>query len=305
MHVLRTLDQLASIRHPVVAAAGVFDGVHLGHQQVIRLCHERASALGAEPWLMTFDPHPLRIVQPAAAPALLTSLPLKLDLVAGLGLAGTMVIPFTPDFAALEPDTFLDHLLGRLPLLRGLVIGENWRFGRQAKGNVTLLRTLAAQRNLDVAAATPVLSGASPVSSTRIREAIARGDLDQAATLLGRPHAVRGPVIHGQKRGRRLGFPTANLDVRGCAIPPSGIYAARVTLDGHTHAGALYLPASPEPQHGALEVHLIDYTGDLYGRELDVAFIGKIREDDRRFSDEADLIRQIRDDVTAIRNRLA
>ena len=156
MHVLRTLDQLASIRRPVVAAAGVFDGVHRGHQQVIRLCHERATALGAEPWLMTFDPHPLRIVQPSAAPALLTTLPLKLDLAAGLGLAGAMVIPFTHDFAALEPAAFLDHLLERLPLLRGLVIGENWRFGRQAKGNVTLLRELAAHRNLDVAAATQI-----------------------------------------------------------------------------------------------------------------------------------------------------
>lgn len=305
MQILRSLEQLETIRRPVVAAAGVFDGVHRGHQQVLHRCRERATALGAEPWVMTFEPHPLRIVQPTAAPPLLTSLPAKLDLLAEHGASGCMVIPFTPDFATLEPDAFLDQLMRRLPSLRGMVIGENWRFGRQARGNVALLRELAATRGFEVSVATPVLDGEAPVSSTRIREAILAGRLDEAASMLGRPHAVRGPVIHGQKRGRRLGFPTANLDVRGCAMPPSGIYAARVRLDTGSWKGALYLPAQPDPQHGSLEVHLIDFSGDLYGRALHVEFVAKVRADDRRFADEADLIRQIRDDVAAIRTLLA
>jgi riboflavin kinase / FMN adenylyltransferase len=192
----------------------------------------------------------------------------------------------------------------RLPTLRGLVIGENWRFGRQARGNVALLRELASTRRFDVTVARPVMAGDLPVSSTRIREAVASGDLDMAAHMLNRAHAVRGNVIHGMKRGRRLGFPTANIDVRGFAIPPAGIYAARVTLDGVKWKGAVYLPAQPDPQHGALEVHLIDFTGDLYGRELAVEFVSNIRADDRRFSQEADLIRQIRADVSAIRGLL-
>ena len=299
------MEQFGAIHSPVVAAVGVFDGVHRGHQQVIRLCHRRAAELGAQPWVMTFDPHPLRVVQPSAAPLLLTTLQAKLDLIAAQDVAGCMVIPFTPEFSSMEPDAFLDHLMLRLPTLRGLVIGENWRFGRQAKGNVALLRTLAATRNIDVAVASPVMQGDVPVSSTRIRDAIAAGELDSAAAMLGRPHAVCGTVIHGMKRGRRLGFPTANLDVRGCAIPPPGIYAARVDHDQQNWPGALYLPSTPEPQHGSLEVHLIDFSGDLYGRELKVEFITKIRDDDRRFPEESDLIRQIRSDINEIRHRLA
>ena len=305
MHIIRSLEELDSVHAPVIVAVGVFDGVHLGHQEVIRLCRVQAAAIGALPWVMTFDPHPLRVVQPSAAPALLTGLPAKLDLLAAQQVDGVMVIPFTPAFSTLEPDAFLDQLMHRLPALKGLVIGENWRFGRQARGNVALLRELAATRRFAVTVATPVMSGTLPVSSTRIREAVATGQLDLAAALLGRRHSVRGTVIHGMKRGRKLGFPTANLDVRGCAIPPSGIYAARVHLNQTVWSGALYLPATPESAQAALEVHLLDYAGDLYDHELHIEFVDKIREDDRRFTNETDLIRQIQADVTAIRERLA
>ena len=298
MHIIRSLEELDSVHAPVIVAVGVFDGVHLGHQEVIRLCRVQAAAIGALPWVMTFDPHPLRVVQPSAAPSLLTGLPAKLDLLASQQIDGVMVIPFTPD-------AFLDQLMHRLPALKGLVIGENWRFGRQARGNVALLRELAATRRFAVTVATPVMSGTLPVSSTRIREAVATGQLDLAAALLGRRHSVRGTVIHGMKRGRKLGFPTANLDVRGCAIPPSGIYAARVHLNQTVWSGALYLPATPESAQAALEVHLLDYAGDLYDHELHIEFVDKIREDDRRFTNETDLIRQIQADVTAIRERLA
>ncbi len=305
MHILRSLEQLDSVHAPVIVAVGVFDGVHLGHQEVIRLCRTQAEASGAEPWVMTFDPHPLRVVQPSAAPALLTGLPAKLDLLATQQVVGCMVIPFTSEFSAMEPDFFLDQLMMRLPSLRGLVIGENWRFGRQARGNVALLRELAVPRRFDVTVAKPVTAGNQPVSSTRIREAIADGKLDQAAAMLGRPHAVRGTVVHGMKRGRKLGFPTANIDPLGCAIPPAGIYAARVYLNNVIWPGALYLPASQNNQPGALEVHLIDYSGDLYDQELHIEFIDKIRDDDRRFTNEDDLVRQIQSDVTAIRKRLS
>ena len=305
MNILRSLDELHRLHDPVVMAIGVFDGLHLGHQQVIRLCREMAEKLNAAPWVMTFEPHPLRVVMPSAAPRLLTTLDTKLALIESTAVAGGAVIPFTPAFADIEPEAFLDQLVQRIPHLRGIVIGENWRFGRQARGNVDLLKKLAAPRGIHVSVATPVTWKGAPVSSSRIREAIASGRLDDAALMLGRPFSVRGPVIHGQKRGRRLGFPTANLDLRGCALPPSGIYASIVRHDGASFPGAVYLPAQPEPQHGTLEVHLIDFEGDLYGKVLPVEFIGKIREDNRRFSNEADLVCQIRHDVETIRNEVA
>jgi riboflavin kinase / FMN adenylyltransferase len=301
MHIIRSLEQLETIRQPVVVAVGVFDGVHLGHQHVINLCREQAANEQAEPWVMTFDPHPLKVVQPASAPLLLTSLSAKLDLLASQKTAGCMVIPFTRAFSEIEPEVFLDQLVRRIPNLKGLVIGENWRFGRRARGDVTLLHELSKKYHFHVSVAKPVFSGGSTVSSSRIREAIAQGHLDTAAAMLGRSHSVRGIVVHGLKRGRRLGFPTANIDVKGFAVPPSGIYAAAVNLEERTHQGALYLPAHPEPHHGNLEVHLIDFQGDLYGKELHVEIIRKIREDNLRFPNESDLIQQIRSDVSAIR----
>jgi riboflavin kinase/FMN adenylyltransferase len=301
MHVIRSLEQFNTIRQPIVVAIGVFDGIHLGHQQVIRLCREQAERDHAAPWVMTFEPHPLKVVQPATAPLLLTSLPAKLELLEQQHASGCIVTPFTKAFSEIEPETFLDQLVSRIPDLKGLVIGENWRFGRQARGNVALLHELSKKYKFRVTVAKPVVANGQTISSSRIREAIAGGLLDSAASMLGRPHTVCGPVIHGLKRGRRLGFPTANLDVQGCAVPPPGIYAARVKLDGREYKGALYLPAYPEPHHGSLEVHLIDFEGDLYNRELQVEFIRKIRNDDQRFSNESDLINQIRTDVAVIR----
>jgi riboflavin kinase/FMN adenylyltransferase len=305
MQVVRTLDDVATVTAPLVVAVGVFDGVHLGHQQVIRLAREQAAREGASPWVMTFHPHPLEVVQPALTPPLLTRIPDRLDLFRDHGVDGVIIVPFDQAFSEIEPEAFLDHLVARIPDLRGVVIGENWRFGRQARGNVDLLRTLAARYQFHVTVAPPVAWDGGTLSSTRIRDAVARGDLDACRAMLGRPHAVRGPVIHGMKRGRRLGFPTANLDVTGCAIPPSGIYAARVHIDGTAWDGALYRPAHPELQHGLLEVHLIGYEGDLYDRMLHVEWMTKIREDNLRFEAEDALIEQIADDVRAIRAALA
>lgn len=287
-----------------MTAIGVFDGVHLGHQQVISICRENARRENADAWVMTFDPHPLRVVMPDSAPPLLTTLPARLDILSGTGIHGCIIVPFTPAFAQLEPESFLEELVRRIPKLRGIVIGENWRFGRRARGNVELLRELSRSLDFHVNVASPVLRGGKTISSTRIREAVISGNLEDASAMLGRPHSVCGPVIHGMKRGRRLGFPTANIDVTGCALPPPGIYAAKVNMDGRIFKGALYLSAHPEPQHGAMEVHLLEYTGDLYGKTLTTSFIARIRDDDRRFDDERDLIRQIRDDVEHIREAL-
>jgi len=305
MQIIRSLDHIDAIKNNMVVAVGVFDGVHRGHQLVVQLCKNQAELENAEPWVMTFDPHPLQIVQPDTAPLLLTSLTTKLDILSGQSIEGCMVVPFTHHFSQIEPESFLDHLVKRIHNLKAIVIGENWRFGRQARGDVNLLRTLSSKYGFHVLIADPVTWNNAPISSTRIREAVAAGRLDDAKHMLGRPYTVEGSVIHGQKRGRHLGFPTANLDIQGHALPPSGIYAAVVHHNNTAYSGALYLPAHDGKHTGNLEVHLIDFSGDLYDSSLKVEFTTKIRNDDLRFDDEKDLIQQIQKDVHQIRNVLS
>lgn len=305
MKIVRSLAPIEAGKPAVAMAVGFFDGVHAGHQRVIALCREQAAREHAETWVLTFDPHPLQVVQPARAPKLLTNLTARLDLLRAQGIDGCMVIPFTPEFSTLNPEEFLNHLISHIPGLRAVVIGENWRFGRGASGNVGLLRKLSRNYNFHVTVADPVMLDGEVVSSSRIREAIDAGHLADAEKMLGRRHALAGRVVDGMKRGRHLGFPTANLDVRGHALPPPGIYAALVHRDGHAaQGGAVYLPDGNTAQPGLLEVHLLDFAGDLYGHYLSVEFVQKIREDNLRFEREQDLKQQIASDVAAIREIL-
>lgn len=305
MNVIRSFGPIDTKKPHAVIAIGFFDGVHLGHQRVIRLCREQAAAENAEAWVMTFDPHPLHLLQPANAPRLLTTLACKLDLLATLQVDGVMVVPFTPDFSRLTPGEFLANLTRHIPGLRSIVVGQNWRFGRNASGDTALLREQAASLPFNITIADPAETSGRIISSSRIRACLAAGQLDEAAAMLGRNLMMRGIVIDGLKRGRRLGFPTANIDITGRAIPPPGIYAGRVhRKDQPSFDGAVYLPASTTPEAGPLEVHLIDFEGDLYGEELTVEFIQKIRDDNLRFDNESGLIRQIAHDVATIRQIL-
>lgn len=301
MKVVRTLEDMKAFTTGLVMGIGFFDGVHHGHRKVIGLCREEAARDGYEAWAMTFEPHPLKVIQPSLSPPLLTTLPAKLDLLDRAGVHGCLVTPFTKDFSMLDPKAFLDRLRENIPGLKGIVIGSNWRFGSQARGDVALLKEWADHHALSLTVAEPVIWSGQPVSSTRIREAVLTGRLEDAEAMLGRPHAVRGIVVPGLKRGRHLGFPTANLELHGDALPPAGIYAAVVVHHGLRRPGALYMPAPPNEHPGLLEVHLLDYDGDLYGEELNVEFIRRIREDNLRFDKQQDLVRQIQSDVDAIR----
>jgi riboflavin kinase/FMN adenylyltransferase len=227
MRVIDQLEGLSAAAGPVVLAAGYFDGVHRGHQAVIRTALARAQESGAETWVLTMDPHPLRILRPDAAPRLLTSTPHKLRLLGELGVAGCVVLPFTVALAAVEPADFIARLRAAAPRLVCMVVGPNWTFGRGARGTPDTLRELARAHGFDATIAEPVLVDGQPISSTRIREAVLLGQLDEAARLLGRPFGVRGTVVRGKQLGRRLGFPTANVDAEGEVRPPPGIYAVQ------------------------------------------------------------------------------
>ena len=307
MKTLRDLTLLRDEPGPVCLAAGYFDGVHRGHQAVIRHAREHARAAGGTAWAMTFDTHPLKILQPRTAPRLLTSTPHKLRLLAQLGLDGCLVLPFTRALAETEPEAFLDQLGRAIPQLGIILVGSNWRFGRNGRGDIALLRQWAAARGCRVALTRPVLRHGAPISSTRIRQAIADGLLAEAAAMLGRPFSLLATVVAGQGRGRQLGYPTANLDPHNEVRPPRGVYAVRAVLAGAAYDGVANFGVKPTvatASHPVIEVHLFDAALELYGHELEVFFFRRLRAE-RRFASTDALRAQIARDAAAARASLA
>jgi riboflavin kinase/FMN adenylyltransferase len=304
---MKLLHELGGLRHepaPLYIAAGFFDGVHRGHQRVIGAALDRARAGGGTAWALTLDPHPLKVLAPAKAPLLLTTLPHKLELLAQLGLAGCVVLPFTAAVAHEAPEFFLNELAASLPRPAGLVIGANWTFGHAARGNAELLQQLAPQLGLAVHIVEPLVWGGGPVSSTRIRQQILHGHLEAAAGLSGRFHSVHGKVIRGKGYGRTLGFPTANLRPHDEVLPPPGVFAVYAEVDGVRHPGAAFRPdPQTQPEFGGdplIEIHFLDAHLDLYDRELEVHLLSYLRAT-RRFENATDLRQQIALDVAEIR----
>ena len=306
MRTITRLDQLQSENRPIVLAAGAFDGVHVGHRAVIHQAMAKARALGGTAWAMTFDPHPLKLLRPEIAPPLITSTPHKLHLLNALGLDGCAVLPFTRDLAAIEPEAFIADLHRAAPTLAAIVVGADWTFGHRARGDIHLLRQLGAKAGFAVDIVDGVLCDGQPISSTRIRKAVAAGDLDAAARLLGRPFSMYGTVIHGTKLGRQLGYPTANVDPHNEARPPAGIYAVRMRVNDTVHPGAGFLTDHPDPRKGppdVVEVHLIDRDLDLYDLEVEVFFEKRLR-DEWTFDSLSALKTQIALDVAQARAAL-
>lgn len=306
---MKTARQLKEIQHqgPLILAAGSFDGMHLGHMSLVETACRQAREAGGEAWLLTFDPHPARVLTPEQAPPLLTDTRHKLRLLRQTGLDGCLLLPFNPDFAHLEPEAFIATLREALPGWERLVVGPNWRFGYQARGSTDILQTLAETHGFVAEVVKPVRHDGQPVSSSRIRDSIQHGHLDQAASMLGRPFSVYGPVVTGKQIGRHLGFPTANVHFGAEVVPPAGIYAVEAHGDEGRAGGAAYL-GGPRSNHRAsadiVEVHLLDFEGDLYGHWLEVSFLHFIRPD-QRFERADDLRHQINADVREARRVLA
>ncbi|TAN38989.1 MAG: bifunctional riboflavin kinase/FMN adenylyltransferase [Verrucomicrobia bacterium] len=304
---MKLLHELGGLHHeqaPLYIAAGFFDGVHRGHQRVINEALDRARAAGGTAWMLTLDPHPLKVLAPHAAPLLLTTLPHKLTLIERLGISGCIVLPFTKTVADEDAEVFLRELAAALPRPAGLVVGANWTFGRAARGNVDLLRQLGPELGLDVRVVEPMAWSGAPISSTRIREQILRGHMEAAACMLGHFFSVRGKVGRGKGYGRQLGFPTANLAPQGEVLPPPGVYATYAEIDGVRYLGAAFRPDPKlQPEFGPaelLEVYFLDAHLDLYDRELEVYLLAHLRPSSRFDSAEA-LREQIVRDVAEVR----
>lgn len=302
-----------------VATVGTFDGVHLGHQRVVERVVERAGATNRRAVLVTFDPHPLTVVRPDKDPKLLTTASEKKEALAGTGLHAAVFIRFTRELSRWSPERFVREVLVDGLGVKELVAGYDHGFGRNRAGDAETLRRAGEALGFSVEVVAPLATEApnagsesptrdTPVSSSLVRRAVARGALDEAEISLGRPYSISGRVVPGDGRGRKLGFPTANLDiVPEKLLPPAGIYAVRAFVPEGGFMGALHI--GPRPTFaGALpsvEVHLLDYPGDeLYGARLRVDPTARIR-DVRAFADARELAVAIAGDVDAVREMLA
>jgi len=305
MTVHRDIEGLGSLPGPAHCAIGVFDGVHLGHQAVIGEALRSAREGGGTACVVTFDPHPARVLAPASAPRLLTSTPHKLRLLEDLGIGHTVVIRFDREFAELPAEVFVENLHRAAGSLARVCVGEEWRFGNRCTGDVALLDRLGGELGFAVTGVPTVRVGGMIASSTRIREAVAGGDFSVAEKLLGRPYTVLGTVVEGRRLGRTLGFPTANLRVHNEQLPPTGVYAVGVLRGSRERwlgvANLGYRPTvEGEDLRRTLEVHLFDFEGVLYGEDLEVRFLAFLRPE-RKFGDLDALKAQIERDAAAAR----
>jgi riboflavin kinase/FMN adenylyltransferase len=286
-----------------IVALGNFDGFHLGHQAVVgravaRAAHERRPAIVA-----TFDPHPVRYFKPDCPPFRLTSLDQRERLFAGAGADAMLLFEFGQELAATSADDFVRLLAEEVGAV-GVVTGEDFTFGARRGGNVGVLRELGAAQGMAAEAIRPVLLDDLPVSSSRIRDALSHGDMATATRLLTRPFAIEGEVLHGDKRGRQLGYPTANLELGRYQRPAYGIYAVRVRLDdGSEHAGVASLGIRPtfDPPKELLETYIFDFDGDLYGRTIEVALHHYLRGEEKFDSLDALIKQMTRDEAEARR----
>lgn len=310
MQVIKGFEGLGAEQRGASAALGNFDGVHLGHQALIAEAARAGQPLEAPLGAITFEPHPRRFFQPDAPPFRLTTAAEKARLLAGLGLRRLYELTFDQALAAMEPEDFADQVLARGLGLRHLIVGENFRFGRARRGDARLLRNMAGALGFSVSIAHLVEGPQGRYSSTAVRVQIEQGQCEEAARQLGRWHAVRGAVLTGDRRGRALGFPTANLAFGEQMVPRHGIYAARAEILDGPHAGVRDGVASigVRPTFGEnaanFEVHLFDFDGDLYGAEISCGLVSFLRPEARFDSAEA-LVAQMRLDAELARHRLA
>jgi riboflavin kinase/FMN adenylyltransferase len=305
MKLIHQAEELAARK--VCLAIGVFDGVHLGHQQVLRQTLTDARQHGAVAVAITFDRHPNMVVAPARTPALIYSLAQKLRAIATLGMDATLLIQFDRAFSQKPAADFIRELAGAFGKIYSICVGASFTFGHKRSGNVGLLQTLGAELGFAVHGLAAVSLDGKIVSSTRIREVIREGNLDAASQMLGRAYAISGRVVHGDELGRRLGIPTANLEVTGLVLPPNGVYAAHASTGGRTFAAAVNVGLRPtlrEPQpQMRVEAHLLDFDDNLYDQELELTFVEKIRHE-QRFDSIAALQQQIRRDIARTRELL-
>ena len=310
MQLWRTFDEIVIPDGGSSIALGVFDGLHRGHRTLVGRAVDAARELGAHPVLVTFDPHPVEVVRPGTHPSVLTPLERRAELAGGFGMEAVFALPFDLEMASWEPDEFVDRVLVNGLRARAVTVGSNFTFGRRAAGTPETLRELCAERGIACHVVELLESGGETVSSSRIRRLLAESDVAGAADILGRPHRVSGPVVHGAGRGGRdLGYPTANLELpEHTAVPADGVYAGWFTLLDETPVDGTIVAGRPYPAavsvgtnptfgdaHRSVEAFVLDESADLYGRLAAVDFVDHVRDMEKFSSVEELLVAMDRD----------
>jgi len=308
MEIIRSIEELERLHGPLFLAIGVFDGMHRGHQAVISTSTSHARSGNGTPLVVTFDPHPVKVLRPNDAPHLLTATQHKIALIRDLGVDHLLVINFDKKFAATPPEKFVEQLVAHSKPLREICVGHEWSFGKDRRGNLDVLKELGARFHFDVVGIPPVKVNDAVVSSTAIRQAVEKGDFATAAVMLGREYTILGTVKGGEKLGKKLGYPTANLSAHSEQFPPNGVYLAEAWIQGVLYHGVVNLGYRPtvsgERSERVLEIYLLDFNRDIYGENVEVRFVRYLRPE-RKFDNLEALVRQIDADVQQARELFA
>lgn len=296
MKVIRGIQNLVDFKKGSFVTIGIFDGVHLGHQKILKFLKKMAG--GTKTALLTFDPHPVKFFNPKGRFYELSTVERKIELVTPFGLDSFVVLPFGEDFANMPPEDFVADILAGMFRAKGVVVGYDFFFGKDRRGDTKLLNKMGHELGFDVEVIEPVTFMGSIVSSTRIRELILSGKVKEAALFLGRQYRIHGKVVRGAGRGKHLGFPTANIDFQNELVPLPGVYAVTVGMGGKKYRGLTNVGFNPTFGEKTLrvEVYILDFSKDIYGKEISLHFIDRIR-DERKFASVNDLIEQMKRDV--------
>ncbi len=308
MEVFEGVDAYDSGGSPSILSIGNFDGVHLAHREICRFIREEAARRGGRSVVLTFEPHPLSVVAPERRPPLMTTLEEKLARLAAQGVDAVVVEKFTAHLAQTEAGDFVRRIVGEGLRAALVVIGFNFRFGKNRAGNVDLLREEGARAGFETHVLAPYMFEGRRVSSTEIRKLLLGGAVEEGARLLGQHHLVEGRVVRGDGRGRQIGIPTANVDYPSVLVPENGVYACLVQIGGRESPrlrAVTNIGNRPtfDKKQVTVETHLLDWEGDLYGKSMRVEFVARLREE-RKFSGPEELVAQIRRDIEEGRTRL-
>ncbi|MBN2123573.1 MAG: bifunctional riboflavin kinase/FAD synthetase [Deltaproteobacteria bacterium] len=303
MNIVYELEKLERPLANPVLTIGNFDGVHRGHLALFNKVRERAGAIGGQSAVMTFEPHPVKLMKPHKGPFLITPTKQKLELIAEAGIDVLFCLRFDREFASIPPEDFVNRILLDKIGIREIVVGYDYTFGRRRRGNIALLREMGRRLGYTVHVMEPVHVNGTLVSSTSIRKCIREGDLAEAGRLLGRDYQIRGTVVRGQNRGGRLlGFPTANLEVLDELLPKPGVYAVHVQIEREGHLGVTNIGTNPTFGNGGIsvETHILDFSENVLGKAMRISFIERLR-DEKTFNSIEELSDQIARDIDRAR----
>ncbi|MFH0839174.1 MAG: bifunctional riboflavin kinase/FAD synthetase [Candidatus Omnitrophota bacterium] len=301
MRIFERYTYIKKLKQPVIATVGIFDGVHVGHRHVIAACVRKAKKNHGSSVVVTFYPHPLKIIKPISKPLLLSSLAQRLNFLEDLGVDACLVIPFDRTFARMSALSFVRDILVTSLKIKELFLGQDFKFGFKTKGSIFFLKKLSQQFGFRLHAVSELKMKAKPISSTYIRSRILKGDLQEASKLLGRDYSIFGKVIKGFARGEQLGFSTANIETSQEVFPPYGVYAIRASIGKRVYSGMVNIGTNPtflktgKKKKPYIEAHLFGFNKVIYGKYIEIALIKKIRKE-KNFKNPYALIKQLKKD---------